>query len=120
MFGRLESVGSLREPHTYSAYEMGYISLEVHRLLFGPWLPPGSTSFARANPKNGRYRALTAEGEWVSLDKKDIVLLLKINHTTDLYGSTRQAYLAFESLGVNEEVLGLEEFRVWLIRPPST
>lgn len=120
MFERLESAGSLREPHTYSAYEIEHISLEVHRLLFGPWLPPGSTSFARANPKNGRYRALTAEGEWVSLHKKDIVLLLKINHTTDLYGSTRQAYLAFESLGVNEEVLGLEEFRVWLVRPPST
>ena len=96
------------------------MALEVHRLLLGPWIGPGSTEFARTTLKFSPYRALTAEGEWVSLNKKDIVLLLKITHATDRYGNIRHAYLAFESLGVNEEVLGLEEFRVWLVRPPST
>ena len=96
------------------------MALEVHRLLLGPWIGPGSTEFARTTLKFSPYRALTAEGEWVSLNKKDIVLLLKITHATDRYGNIRHAYLAFESLGVNEDVLGLEEFRVWLVRPPST
>lgn len=120
MFGRLESANSLREPHTYSAYTIEHIGLEVRRLLLGPWIPPGSTSFARTTPKFERYRALTATGEWVSLRAKDITLLLVIKHKTDLYASTRTAYLAVEHLGTNESVLGLEEYRIYLVRPPNT
>lgn len=119
MFGRLESINSLREPHTYSQDMIEYIGLEVRRLLFGPWLPPGSTSFARATPKEGRYRALTATGEWVSLRAKDIALLLKVTHKTDHYANTRYAYLAIVHLGTNESMLGLEEYRVYLVRQPN-
>lgn len=88
--------------------------------MLGPWLENGSTSFARATPKFERYRALTATGEWVSLRAKDVALLLKVTHKTDLYANTRYAYLAIVHLGMNESMLGLEEYHIYLVRPSST
>ena len=119
MFGKLESQESVRDRwQEYSDYELDAMALEVHRLLLGPWIGPGSTEFARATLKFSPYRALISDGRWQKITPTENSALIKIIHKTDRYGSTRNAWLLIVETGEMGQVLpDLMRYDIYLVKP---
>lgn len=91
MFGKLVSIESV-----YGANHMpDRIVSEVPRLLTGPWLPKGGTTFSLAKPNYAPARYLAVDGWHKNNLPYYAGFYVTIRHTTDTYGSVRYAHLLF-------------------------
>lgn len=116
MFGRLESARSMdRRWMELSADDIYYISLELQRLLIGPWLEPGHTEYKIIQAGSRKYNALIGN-KWERISNEDLTILM-ITHYTDRYGSMRRAYLGIVDTGIVGEVLpDLYRYDIYLLR----
>lgn len=88
MFGQLESAGSmLRYLNPEIVYER--VRDEVARLLFGPWVKPGNTTFKLLR-RAGKALDLQT-GVWRPYSGQAII----IHHTTEYFGGQRARILTF-------------------------
>lgn len=111
MFGKLVSAPYMRDHMNDYVGDAPAIAEEVYRLLLGPWLDKGGTSFSIYN-KNYKWNGLI-DGEWTRINHP--MTIIRIEHTTDRYGEKRYAYLG---LWESDDVYcaGLTGYELVLVR----